>query len=102
MKQQRCSMVSTLLVVLLALVAIVTTEAFVAVVGTSLSHASWSSSVLAATEEKAAPMVSGSELEVMLTEWDTPLVVDAYATWYVMAYRELYILCRLHTASKRG
>lgn len=32
---------------------------------------------------KAAPMVSGEELEMMLTEWDLPLVVDAYATWYV-------------------
>jgi hypothetical protein len=39
---------------------------------------------LAATEEKAARLVSGAELEVMLTEWDTPLVVDAYATWYVL------------------
>lgn len=35
----------------------------------------------ASTEEKAAPSVSGEELEVMLTEWDLPLVVDAYATW---------------------
>ena len=32
-------------------------------------------------KEKAAPMVSGEELEMMLTEWDTPLVVDCYATW---------------------
>jgi thioredoxin len=30
---------------------------------------------------KAAVMVNGEELEKMLTEWDTPLVVDAYATW---------------------
>ena len=36
---------------------------------------------LFATEEKAAKEVNGEELEVMLTEWDTPLVVDAYATW---------------------
>lgn len=34
-----------------------------------------------ASEEKAAPLVSGEELEVMLTEWDEPLVIDAYATW---------------------
>eukprot|EP00529_Nitzschia_sp_RCC80_P036931 CAMPEP_0113486260 /NCGR_PEP_ID=MMETSP0014_2-20120614/24904_1 /TAXON_ID=2857 /ORGANISM="Nitzschia sp." /LENGTH=189 /DNA_ID=CAMNT_0000379925 /DNA_START=98 /DNA_END=667 /DNA_ORIENTATION=+ /assembly_acc=CAM_ASM_000159 len=34
-----------------------------------------------AEKEKAAPMVSGEELEMMLTEWDTPLVVDCYATW---------------------
>ncbi|KAL7449264.1 hypothetical protein ACHAWC_001334, partial [Mediolabrus comicus] len=34
-----------------------------------------------AEEGKAAPMVSGEELEAMLQEWETPLVVDAYATW---------------------
>jgi hypothetical protein len=39
------------------------------------------SMALAATEEKAAALVSGEELEMILTEWDTPLVVDAYATW---------------------
>ena len=31
--------------------------------------------------KKAAPMVTGEELETMLQEWDQPLVVDAYATW---------------------
>ena len=36
---------------------------------------------LMATEEKAGPMVSGEELEIMLTEWDEPLIIDAYATW---------------------
>jgi hypothetical protein len=37
-----------------------------------------------ATESKAAPVVSGEELEVMLTEWDTPLVLDAYASEFNM------------------
>lgn len=32
-------------------------------------------------EVKAAPQVSGEQLELMLQEWDTPLVIDAYATW---------------------
>lgn len=32
-------------------------------------------------EAKDAKLVSGEELEMMLTEWDQPLVVDAYATW---------------------
>jgi hypothetical protein len=32
-------------------------------------------------EGAEAKLVSGEELEVMLTEWDQPLVVDAYATW---------------------
>jgi thiol-disulfide isomerase/thioredoxin len=26
-------------------------------------------------------VVTGEQLEMMLTEWDTPLVIDAYATW---------------------
>lgn len=34
-------------------------------------------------EVKAAPSVSGEELEVMFQDWDTPMVIDAYATWYV-------------------
>mmetsp|Transcript_20739 Transcript_20739/g.27280 ORF Transcript_20739/g.27280 Transcript_20739/m.27280 type:complete len:184 (-) Transcript_20739:387-938(-) len=38
-------------------------------------------SLQSTAEEKAAISVSGEELELMLTEWDTPLVVDAYATW---------------------
>ena len=33
------------------------------------------------SEAKEAKLVSGEELEMMLTEWDQPLVVDAYATW---------------------
>jgi hypothetical protein len=42
-----------------------------------------SSSKLYMAEEvvKAAPLVSGEDLEMMMTEWDLPLVVDAYATW---------------------
>jgi hypothetical protein len=32
-------------------------------------------------EAKEAKLVSGEELEVMLTEWELPLVLDAYATW---------------------
>ena len=31
--------------------------------------------------EKFAKEVTGAELEVMLTEWDQPLILDAYATW---------------------
>jgi len=32
-------------------------------------------------EGKLAKQVTGEELEKMLQEWDTPLVIDAYATW---------------------
>ena len=38
-------------------------------------------SKLSMAEEKEAPLVSGESLEMMLQEWDQPLVVDAYATW---------------------
>lgn len=34
-----------------------------------------------ASEDKAAIQVTGEALEMMLQEWDQPLVVDAYATW---------------------
>ena len=37
--------------------------------------------VHASTEEKVAQDVTGEQLELMLTEWDQPLIVDAYATW---------------------
>jgi hypothetical protein len=36
---------------------------------------------MAEEETKAAPLVSGEDLEMMLTEWEQPLVIDAYATW---------------------
>ena len=36
-----------------------------------------------ATTVKAAPVVTGEELEVMLTEWETPLVLDAYASEFL-------------------
>jgi hypothetical protein len=37
---------------------------------------------LFATEEKAASLVSGEDLEMMFQELDQPLVIDAYATWW--------------------
>jgi hypothetical protein len=30
---------------------------------------------------KAAVSITGEELERLLTEWEKPLVIDAYATW---------------------
>jgi hypothetical protein len=68
----------------LFVLALTSVQAFVsnpsapAFVGSSSNARSTS---LFATEEKAAPMVTGEELEVMLTEWEEPLVIDAYATW---------------------
>lgn len=37
---------------------------------------------LHAEEVKAAPLISGEELEVMLQDLEIPLIVDAYATWW--------------------
>jgi thioredoxin len=37
--------------------------------------------LFSASSDVAAPCISGEELEVMMSEWDTPLVIDAYATW---------------------
>ena len=37
--------------------------------------------IVRASTEKAAPSVTGEELEIMLTEMEQPIVVDAYATW---------------------
>lgn len=41
------------------------------------------SSLYANTDDKAAKEVGGEDLEIMLTEWETPMLVDAYATWLV-------------------
>jgi thiol-disulfide isomerase/thioredoxin len=46
-----------------------------------LASSSSSSRLFLAEETKAAPLVSGEELELMLQDWDLPLLVDAYATW---------------------
>ena len=73
---------TTLTVLLMALVA-APSEAFVA--SSSLlrpyGYGSSSSSALAAEDtEKAASVVTGADLEMMLQEWDTPLVLAAYLT----------------------
>jgi hypothetical protein len=39
--------------------------------------------MVAEDTENFAPVVSGEELELALADMDQPLVVDAYATWYV-------------------
>jgi hypothetical protein len=49
----------------------------------------------ASEEVKAAPQVNGEQLEMMLQEWDTPLVIDAYATWYVGG-----VACRIERISR--
>jgi thioredoxin len=68
---------------ILAVLAIATysASAFVSVVTAPYSYRAYSTQLQMAEEGKAAPMVSGEELEAMLQEWETPLVVDAYATW---------------------
>lgn len=36
---------------------------------------------MSSSDVVSAPSVTGEELEIMLTEFEQPLVVDAYATW---------------------
>ena len=62
-------------ILLLLLATVLTTEAFLA------PQLPPPTTTRLYAEGKAASLVSGEELEKMLTEWDTPLVVDAYATW---------------------
>jgi hypothetical protein len=74
----------------LLVVASTTTEAFITASFSRSSASSLQRLNMAASEEgvdKAAPIVTGEELEKLLTEWDTPLVVDAYATWSVCFIR---------------
>ena len=59
----------------------VTAEAFVPSPYSGRARRS-SVSLFASSETKAAPIVSGEELEKLLTDLDQPLVVDAYATWW--------------------
>lgn len=54
------------------------TNAFTTNSGLHKSQSRLSSSLYA---EKVAKEVTGAELEVMLQEWDQPLLLDAYATW---------------------
>jgi hypothetical protein len=49
----------------------------------SLKHTNTIVRMATTGEEKAAPLISGADLEVLLADLDTPLVLDAYATWYV-------------------
>ena len=66
---------------LLATMIIASTQAFT-LPSTTFGVSRLSSSRLFATEEvKVAKQVTGEELEMMMAEWDMPLVVDAYATW---------------------
>lgn len=65
---------------ILAVLAIATYSAS-AFVSVAAPYRAYSTQLQMAEEGKAAPMVSGEELEAMLQEWETPLVVDAYATW---------------------
>jgi len=72
------------LLIALALIVVSSTNAFTTSMPTTSRRQS--SMVFMAdgeTEEakKSAPMVNGEQLEMMLQEWDTPLVIDAYATW---------------------
>lgn len=66
--------------ILLAILA--TANAFVPFV----ARTKQSTALFSSESAVAAPSITGEELEVMMSEWDSPLVIDAYATWYVVGY----------------
>ena len=66
-------------IVLLVLNLVLIANAFAPQV--TFSRPSFTLKMAEETAGKAAPLVTGEELEMMLQEWDQPLVVDAYATW---------------------
>ncbi len=76
------SSLSTYILLTIALIAISSSAAFTAMPTTSATRSS-SMLFMAEGEVKAAPSISGEELEVMFQDWDTPMVIDAYATWCV-------------------
>lgn len=63
------------------------TTCFVAVLATAhafvpfVARQKTPTSLFTSKSDVAAPSITAAELETMMTEWDTPLVVDAYATW---------------------
>jgi len=68
----------------LALIVISSSNAFMTPTATQGTTTTSTKLFMAEGEEvKSAPMVNGEQLEMMLQEWDTPLIIDAYATWYV-------------------
>ena len=83
--RSRSSTSGTILCLLLVLVA-PQAKAFLGPSATCRPFGRLSSGLAAEDTEKAAPAVTGADLEMMLQEWDTPLVVDAYATWYVSGW----------------
>jgi hypothetical protein len=71
----------TILLTLSAVVA--STQAFAVPYSASRAPASTSCLWAAADagEVKSAKQVTDEELEMLMSDWDLPLVVDAYATW---------------------
>ncbi len=72
---------SNYIIATIALIVISSSAAFTAIPTRQVTRST--NLYMADGEVKAAPSVSGEELEVMFQDWDTPMVIDAYATWYV-------------------
>jgi len=74
------------LTVLSLLALIQVSVAFAPLLPSSHFGAKPTSALFAEEGNKAGPLVSGEELEMILTELEKPLVIDAYATWWVLNY----------------
>mmetsp|Transcript_21728 Transcript_21728/g.53889 ORF Transcript_21728/g.53889 Transcript_21728/m.53889 type:complete len:174 (+) Transcript_21728:58-579(+) len=70
---------SNYIIATIALIVISSSAAFTAIPTRQVTRST--NLYMADGEVKAAPSVSGEELEVMFQDWDTPMVIDAYATW---------------------
>lgn len=55
-----------------------------------------STHLFAEGEAVAGPLVSGEELEVILTDLEKPLVIDAYATWSVVVEKKVSLQATRH------
>ena len=73
---QHCTTMNVLTTLLILLSTATIAQGFAPIPKTAASFR-----LSASTEDKVAKEVTGEDLELMLQEWDEPLIIDAYATW---------------------
>lgn len=74
---QHCTTMNVLTTLLILLSTATIAQGFAPIPKTAASFR-----LSASTEDKVAKEVTGEDLELMLQEWDEPLIIDAYATWW--------------------
>jgi len=82
LENNRMTMTKICSLTVLSLLALIQVSvAFAPLLPSSHFGAKPTSALFAEEGNKAGPLVSGEELEMILTELEKPLVIDAYATW---------------------